>query len=70
MSKYNEYVGIREKGTDRLIAAYPEVINDANDREIEDKVKFWYYQKDCSAEHRMENYYVDNLTEREIKALK
>lgn len=68
MGKYSEFVGIRDKDTNRLIVAYPEKVS-GTDEEIENKVKFWYYQKDCGAEHRLEHYKVGNLTSREIAEL-
>jgi len=61
-------VGIREKETNKLIAAYPDAI-EGEDNDIEDKVMFWYYQQSCSAEERMKNYFVDVLTEKELKAV-
>jgi hypothetical protein len=69
MGKYNDIVGIRDKDTNRLIVFYPEKVS-GTDEEIENKVKFWYYQKDCGAEHRLEHYYVGNLTTNELQALK
>lgn len=60
-------VGLREKDTNKLIAVYPEPL-EGDDNVIEDKVKFWYYQQSCSAEHELGNYFVDNLTEQELKA--
>ncbi|MCX7922305.1 MAG: hypothetical protein N3B21_09885 [Clostridia bacterium] len=63
-----ERVGIREKGSDKLIAVYPHSI-DGNAEEVADKVLFWYYQQDCSTGERLEKYYVDSLSETELKAL-
>lgn len=60
-------VGLRDKETDKLIAIYPEKL-EGSDKEIEDKVKFWYYQQSCdSGEKMLKHYYVDSLTEGEIK---
>jgi len=65
----NSHVGLREKETGKLVAVYPETL-DGNDREIENKVKFWYYQQSCSAEDNLKNLYVDTLTDKEIKEMK
>lgn len=61
-------VGIRDRDSNKLIAVYPHPI-EGNVREIEDKVRFWFYQQNCSAEDELRNYYVDTLTERESKQL-
>lgn len=62
------YIGLRELGTNKLITVYPEKVQRLTE-EIEDKVKTWYYQKDCGAEERLRNYFVDALSETEIKNL-
>jgi hypothetical protein len=67
--KGTAYVGLRENGTDRLIAAYPHEV-DEKDEDIEGKVKFWFYQQSCSAEDELRNYYVDLLSENEFRAMK
>ncbi len=58
-------VGLRDKGNDRLIAVYPHPLQ-GNDREIEDRVSFWFYQQSCDAEETLRNCYVDTLTDREL----
>lgn len=68
MKRFDEKVrvGLREKDTEKLVAAYPEPV-DGNMDEIRDKVFFWFYQQSCSAEDALKHYYVDVLTDREIK---
>lgn len=67
MKNYNgKIVGLRDRGTDRLVAVYPHVA-EGNDKEIEDKVSFWFYQQSCSAEETLRHCYVDVLTEKELK---
>ena len=61
------HVGLREKDTHRLIAIYPEPIS-GDDREIEDKVRFWYYQQSCGAEDQLNDCVVDEVSEDELKA--
>lgn len=61
-------IGLRDKETDQLIAVYSGSL-EGTDEEIEKRVKFWYYQQSCSAGERLQSYYVDNLSEKEIKAL-
>jgi hypothetical protein len=69
MSRFSdaEKVGLRDMETNRLIAVYPYKI-EGSDEEIEDKVKFWFYQQSCSAEDKLRNSYVDALTPDEIKS--
>ena len=64
-----EKVGLRDKETNKLIAVYPHKV-EGTDNEIEDRVKFWYYQQSCEAENRIENSFVDVLTPNELKNLK
>ncbi|HHV99757.1 MAG TPA: hypothetical protein GXX36_09330 [Clostridiaceae bacterium] len=59
---------LRDKETNKLVAVYPYSI-EGSFNEVEDKVRFWYYQQSCSAENELENYYVDTLTEKELKNL-
>lgn len=59
-------VGLREKETHKLVAVYPEPVT-GNFNEIEDKVKFWYYQQGCEAGEKVRNYFVDILSENELK---
>jgi hypothetical protein len=60
-------VGLRDKDTQRIIAVYPDVVQ-GTDSDIEDKVKFWFYQQSCGAEDEMRNYFVDTLTDQELKS--
>jgi len=59
---------LRDKDTNKLVAVYPYSI-EGSFNEVEDNVKFWYYQQSCSAENELENYYVDTMTENELKKL-
>lgn len=59
-------VGLRDKDTDKLVVVYPEPVS-SDDNNIEDKVRFWFYQQSCNAEHELESYYVDTVSEREMK---
>jgi hypothetical protein len=61
-------VGLRDKVTGKPVIAYPEPV-DENSDEVSDKVFFWYYQQSCAAEDKMRKYYVDVLTDQEIKLL-
>ncbi len=63
-----ERVGLRDKQTGKLIAVYPEKLS-GTDEEIENKVKFWYYQQSCSAENELEGSRIDTLNETELKNL-
>lgn len=64
----NARVGLRENETNRLIAVYPEEVR-GTDEQLEDKVKFWFYQQSCSAEDVLRDCFVDVLTENELKNL-
>lgn len=64
-----EKIGLREKETGKLIAVYPYEAQ-GTDAEIEEKVKYWYYQQSCEAEEELKNAYVDALTESELKSHK
>jgi hypothetical protein len=70
MSRFqdSEKVGLRDKKTKKLIAVYPNKI-EGTDNEIEDKVKFWYYQQSCSAEEKLRDSFVDSLTIEELKSI-
>lgn len=59
-------VGLREKDTNRLVAVYPHKL-EGTDREIEEKVKFWFYQQSCSAEEKLQHCFVDIVTDDELK---
>ena len=71
MGKFERYekVGLRDKETKNLIAVYPQK-PEGSDDEIEKNVKYWYYQKSCSAEEMLNGMYVDGLTEHELKSHK
>lgn len=59
-------VGLRDNETKELIAVYPyKAIG--TDSEIEEKVKFWFYQRGCEAENELLDYHVDSLNPAEIK---
>lgn len=60
-------VGLRDKDTNKLVAIYPECVS-GQDTDIEDKVKFWYYQKSCGAEEMLRNCYVDVVSDEEMKS--
>jgi hypothetical protein len=61
-------VGLRDKETNKLIAVYPKNVEGDYDT-IKSEVKDWYYKQDCGNEDLMRNYFVDTLTENELKAL-
>jgi hypothetical protein len=71
MSKYQNAIniGLREKETGKPVVVFPKKA-DGTDAEIEEKVKFWFYQQSCSAEEELKNLYVDVLTAQEVEALK
>lgn len=59
-------LGLREKDSNKLVAVYPyPVQGDVTD--IQDKVFFWYYQQSCSAENDLDNLYIDQLNDNELK---
>jgi hypothetical protein len=63
-------VGLRDKETGDLIRVYPYDV-EGDDREIEEKVKTWYYQQGCrEGEMMLSRYYVDSLTDTELKNYK
>ena len=57
---------LRDKNTNKLIAVYPYSV-EGSFHDVEDKVRFWFYQQSCSAENELESYYVDTMTENELK---
>lgn len=61
-------LGLRDMETNKVIAVYPEKI-EGTDSEIEEKVKFWYYQQGCSAEEELKSSFVDNLTPEEAESV-
>lgn len=71
MSKYENAlnIGLREKGSGNPVVIFPKKII-GTDAEIEEKVKFWFYQQDCSAEEKLKNLYVDILTAQDVESLK
>jgi len=71
MSKYQGAVtiGLREKLTGKAIVVFPKRA-EGTDAEIEEKVKFWFYQQSCSAEEELKKLYVDVLTAQEVESLK
>lgn len=72
MTKFHgaERVGLRDRDTNKLIAVYPYKLEEGDYDMLEAKVRNWYYEQSCDAEDRMRNYYVDALTESELKQLK
>jgi hypothetical protein len=71
MSKYQNAVaiGLRDKETGKPVAVFPKKA-EGSDTEIEEKVKFWFYQQNCAAEEELKNLYVDALTAQETETLK
>ncbi len=65
--KDGEKVGLRSKGTGKLIAVYPHNIKQT-DKDTEKAVRDWYYQTSCAAEEELRLAYVDVVTEEEIKS--
>lgn len=68
MSKFQDAkkIGLRNKQTNELVSVYPKRI-EGTDAQIEENVKFWFYQQSCSAEEELKNLYVDVLTPAEIE---
>ena len=62
----NVNIGIREKGSGKLIAVYPHKVS-GDTSEVEEKVKFWFYQQSCIAEDILRESYVDIVPENELK---
>lgn len=71
MRKYQNAlnIGLREKETGKPVALFPNKA-EGTDAEIEEKVKFWFYQQSCSAEEELKNLVVDVLTTQEAESLK
>lgn len=59
-----EKVGLRDRETRKLIAVYPHK-PEGSDTEIEDKVKYWFYQQNCAAEDQLRNCFVDAVAKEE-----
>ena len=51
-------VGLKEEGTHKLIAAYPETMN-GTDHEIAKTVRDWFYKQACANEEILRTAYVD-----------
>lgn len=66
MSKLNnaKKVGLRDKETKKIVAVYPYKA-EGSDSEIEEKVKFWFYQQSCSAEDQLRDLFVDVVNNEE-----
>ncbi|HEY9059038.1 MAG TPA: hypothetical protein VIO64_00820 [Pseudobacteroides sp.] len=66
MSKFSdaEKIGLRDKETNKVVAVYPHKA-EGSDREIEEKVKFWFYQQSCSAEDQLKDLFVDVIKNEE-----
>ncbi len=66
MSRLNdaEKVGLRDKETKKIVAVYPYEA-EGSDSEIEEKVKFWFYQQSCSAEDQLRDLFVDVVNNQE-----
>ena len=64
----NIRLGIKDKETDKLIAIYPQPVQNSNN-DIKHKVLDWYYKQDCSTSENIENCYVDTITEKEFKSI-
>ncbi|MFZ5989143.1 MAG: hypothetical protein ACOYWZ_18750 [Bacillota bacterium] len=60
-------VGLRQKDTHRLVTVFPEKVS-GNHNEVKEKVFDWYYKQSCSAEHELENLFVDIVSEKELKS--
>ena len=71
MGKFERFekVGLRDKETKELICVYPNK-PEGSDNEIEENVKYWYYQQSCAAEEQLKDLFVDALTEHELKSSK
>ncbi len=57
-----EKIGLRDKETKEVVAVYPYKA-EGSDKEIEDKVKFWFYQQSCSAEDQLRDLFVDVIND-------
>lgn len=58
-------VGIRNKETNEIMGVYPYKI-DNSDKEMENKVKTWFYQQATEAEKHFGNCFVDTLSYKEL----
>ena len=62
------YMGIKDKETGKLVAAYPHTV-EVNNKEIKDKILDWYYMQNCSTSENIEFYFADTISEEEFKAV-
>ena len=51
-------VGLKEEGTHKLIAVYPERVS-GTDTEIAKTVRDWFYKQECANEEILRTAYVD-----------
>lgn len=67
MGKFDgaQQIGIREKETGKLVSVYTGNL-EGDDKAKTIKVLDWYYMKDCSTSEHIKDYYVDNLTDKEL----
>ncbi|MDP4183121.1 MAG: hypothetical protein Q8942_18785 [Bacillota bacterium] len=59
-------VGLRDSKSRELVAVYPYKAEGA-DNEVEEKVRYWFYQRSCEAENQMDHYFVDTLNPVEFR---
>lgn len=64
----NARVGLRDKETGHLIAAFPNNVTGSMDI-VKKEVFDWYYKTNCSAEEIIRDCIVDDLSEHELKGL-
>lgn len=60
-------VGLRNKETKKLISVYPHEA-EGSDKEIDKKVRDWFYKQACGNDDILLRAYVDTLTEDEIRS--
>jgi hypothetical protein len=58
-------VGLRDKETHKIIAVYPDKVNDLSG-ETQKRVKDWYYVQGCINEDILRHSYVDLIRENEL----
>lgn len=59
-----EKIGLRDRQSKKVVAVYPYKA-EGSDKEIEEKVKFWFYQQSCSAEDQLKELFVDVIKNEE-----
>lgn len=71
MGKYQNAlnIGLRDKGTGKPVAVFPKKA-EGTDAEVEEQVRFWYYQQSCEAEEELRQLTVDVLSAQEAESLK